>query len=256
VFVDDTRAFVADGAGDAGLEIYDVSIPASPFLLGRIDTPGTATDVVVAGNLAYVSDGWEGLHVIDVSDPFAPVIVGHAPTPDHARGVAASGSAVYVANSIGGLVVVDVSSPASPRVIGNVDTPGNANGVAVAGPLALIADRLWGLTVLTVQCEPAAGVDDGPLTSARVELVAHPNPFEVATRIALDARVPVGVGSVHDVSGRIVRRLVPTVLGDGSLHASWDGRDDLGRTLPAGVYFASFRSKGGAIATARLVRAP
>ncbi len=52
--VSGTLAYVADG--DAGLQIIDVSNPASPVRLGGYDTSGTAYGVAVSGTVAYVAD--------------------------------------------------------------------------------------------------------------------------------------------------------------------------------------------------------
>ncbi len=45
IVVDGTRAFVAAGAG--GLLVFDVSNPAAPSRIGRLDTPGYAVGVAV-----------------------------------------------------------------------------------------------------------------------------------------------------------------------------------------------------------------
>ena len=51
-----------------------------PSLLGTVDTPGTAEDVVVINEYAYVADGAFGLQSINVQNPYAPVIAGRAET--------------------------------------------------------------------------------------------------------------------------------------------------------------------------------
>ncbi|HET7226093.1 MAG TPA: S8 family serine peptidase, partial [Candidatus Eisenbacteria bacterium] len=61
-------------------------------------------------------------------------------------------------------------------------------------------------------------------------LVAAPNPFTGGTRLAVPAGAPV---DVLDVAGRRRRTLVARA--DGS--AAWDGRDQAGRMVPAGIYF-------------------
>jgi flagellar hook assembly protein FlgD len=58
-------------------------------------------------------------------------------------------------------------------------------------------------------------------------------------------RVPLHLDEVLDVrifdaAGRLVRRLE---------EPSWDGRDDAGETVPAGVYFARARGAGGRAGT-------
>ncbi len=58
-------AYVADGS--SGLQVIDVSNPASPTLAGSYDTPDYAFGVFVAGSYAYVADRETGLLIFDVS---------------------------------------------------------------------------------------------------------------------------------------------------------------------------------------------
>jgi hypothetical protein len=58
--------------------------------------------------------------------------------------------------------------------------------------------------------------------------------------------------SIHDVTGRRLRWLDAKVRGDGGT-ATWDGRDDEGRPVAAGVYYARLRTADGET-TARIVR--
>ncbi len=59
-------------------------------IIGSTDTPGDATDVVLADGYAYVADG-TSLIVIDISDSALPQIVGSVDTPEGAFGVAIAG---------------------------------------------------------------------------------------------------------------------------------------------------------------------
>jgi hypothetical protein len=115
-------------------------------------------------------------------------------------------------------------------------TPGGADSSA-NGQLDGFAVRL-GMTAVS-------GVaNEGPYPRP-VPLEIHPNPFRVETRIF--ARLPVGCragGRVIDAAGRVVRLLTASrVREEGLREWTWDGRDDLGRPLPAGVYF--FRPDSG-----------
>lgn len=47
-----------------------------PYITGSCDTPGTAKDIHVSDNYAYVADLDAGLQIIDISDPVNPGIVG------------------------------------------------------------------------------------------------------------------------------------------------------------------------------------
>ena len=76
-------------------------------------------------------------------------------------------------------------------------------------------------------------------------LSASPNPFNAATEIAYtlaaDGRVQV---RIYDLAGRCQRRLVDAALPAGEHRALWNGRDDAGRTLPAGCYLVRLTGAG------------
>ncbi|MFH1314276.1 MAG: YCF48-related protein [Candidatus Eisenbacteria bacterium] len=72
----------------------------------------------------------------------------------------------------------------------------------------------------------------------------EPNPFTATTRLrfALNAVSDVSV-SLFDVEGRLVKTLVETSLPPGRHDAFWDGRDERGRRVSPGVYFASVETE-------------
>jgi hypothetical protein len=81
--------------------------------------------------------------------------------------------------------------------------------------------------------------------SARLD-AARPNPFVERTslRFTVAAEGPVDL-AVYDLAGRRVRTLVRGVVAAGPHDAAWDGRDEAGRRLAAGVYFCRLRSNEG-----------
>ncbi len=74
---------------------------------------------------------------------------------------------------------------------------------------------------------------------------ASPNPFNPATRIAfvLPASGQAVLG-IHDAQGRRLSTLVDAQLPAGPHAATWNGRDEDGRLVPAGVYFVHLESAG------------
>lgn len=65
-----------------------------------------------------------------------------------------------------------------------------------------------------------------------------PNPFNPSVRIRFDLPRAAGASLVvYDVSGRLVRVLVDGALEAGPHETEWDGRNDRGESLAAGVYF-------------------
>ena len=55
---------------------------------------------------------------------------------------------------------------------------------------------------------------------------------------------------IYDVRGRVVRSLA---VGPSTRAVEWDGRGRAGTPVPAGVYFARFRTQEG-ISTQKLVK--
>jgi hypothetical protein len=77
---------------------------------------------------------------------------------------------------------------------------------------------------------------------------AVPNPFTTETAVtvvweARSAEAPL-VGSVLDAAGRLVRGLAFSPSGAGRSSSSWDGRDEAGQPVPAGVYFFTVQAAG------------
>jgi serine protease AprX len=93
----------------------------------------------------------------------------------------------------------------------------------------------------------------GAAPAARA-LRAAPNPFHAATELgyALAADADVRL-EVFDLAGRRVRTLEAGRARAGDHRAAWDGRDDAGAALPAGVYLARLQ-RGGVSQTLRVMR--
>lgn len=87
---------------------------------------------------------------------------------------------------------------------------------------------------------------DGTLRPGEVAVSsAVPNPFNPVTEIRCE--VPAAGAArlvVHDLAGRVVRRLLDGQREAGPFSLAWDGRDDAGRQLPSGVYFARLTAQG------------
>ena len=96
-----------------------------------------------------------------------------------------------------------------------------------------------------------AGILDGAITSVESEprpaaapaILAAPNPFHEATRIRFSLATGATADvAVYDVAGRRLRELHHGWLSSGRHERAWDGRDDAGRPLAAGVYFLGVRT--------------
>lgn len=72
-----------------------------------------------------------------------------------------------------------------------------------------------------------------------------PNPFNPSTQIRFElARAGDVELDVHDVRGRLLRRLSGSGLAPGVHAVTWDGQDDAGRPQPSGIYLYEIFSRG------------
>jgi hypothetical protein len=94
-----------------------------------------------------------------------------------------------------------------------------------------------------VVTEPSGAPDPPPVVTELRPL--RPNPFNPKTTVELvmSTRAHAEI-DVIDLSGRIVRHLAAEEFGPGILSVDWNGRDDAGRELAAGVYLVSARCGG------------
>lgn len=147
------RAYLA--MSSAGLEIVDVTDPASPSALATLPLPEQVSAVaIVDSNLVIVGRrgaASAGITLVDVSTPTAPVVrgqlgIGFVPNP---RAIAVKDTVAFIADATVGLTSVGFGNPDAPELIGA------ASGFAavdldLSGNRLLVATRSDGLEVVDV----------------------------------------------------------------------------------------------------------
>ncbi|WP_013334240.1 Calx-beta domain-containing protein [Gloeothece verrucosa] len=142
-------AYIADGYN--GLQIIDITNPASPVLKGRYDTPSYAHSVTVVGNLAYVADELSGLQIIDITNPAAPVSKGTYDTTGAAYSVTVAGNYAYVADwESSELQVIEITKSIAPILKSTYKTSGSPWEVAVKGNYAYVAQHNGNLDIINI----------------------------------------------------------------------------------------------------------
>jgi len=126
----------------------DISNPFAPTQVGyHLTECNWATDVVVAGDYAYVAAGGCHLVILDISEPTNPTFTGMLYKSGLDHGVALDGSIAYLAGSYG-LSVVDVSDPAAPKQVSFYPTTEVLERVAVSDGYVYAAAQVGGLFIL------------------------------------------------------------------------------------------------------------
>lgn len=154
-----------------------VELTRGPVLVAQTSTVGSAQDIFVLGNYAYVAAGEMGLQIFDISNPYKPKLLGGFDSAGSAQGVFVRGNYAYLADGKEGLRVVDITDPKSPKETGGL-APRNPQGVKkpqgdegvqpgatdvyVVGNYAFVACGIGGLQIVDVTdpTKPNAGKDD------------------------------------------------------------------------------------------------
>lgn len=94
-------------------------------------------------------------------------------------------------------------------------------------------------TISEGACAPCSNVATSSPSAARIgRLVNVPNPFNPATELVFSLPRAGSVEfTIHDASGRLVRRLDAGSHDAGPVRARWNGRNEAGSRVSSGVYF-------------------
>ncbi len=95
---------------------------------------------------------------------------------------------------------------------------------------------------------------DAPIAEFKL-LQNYPNPFNPGTVISFELPTAAQVSvKIYDLMGREVRTLLDGKQLDSGRHSvTWDGNDQVGRGVAAGVYIYSLESQAGTVARKKLI---
>lgn len=97
------------------LAVLSIRDPAHPELVGKLENVGNLRQIVVRGNIAYITAREDGLFIVDVSDPKKPHLLSHYDTIEFATGIDINGHYAFVAQRWFGVEIIDISDPAKLR---------------------------------------------------------------------------------------------------------------------------------------------
>ncbi|MBM3288482.1 MAG: hypothetical protein FJY88_14215, partial [Candidatus Eisenbacteria bacterium] len=242
-------------AGGEQIDVLDVADPTSPRLLHSLPTSQEIVWLQRAGDYLYAMSRYLGLVMIRAFDRAAD------PIRDRAQ------SLILPAQSVP-LRQVRMEVDATPAVDWEFSADGGAHWQTLLPPGAWHAlahpgsEPLWRATLLYERIgsrpvvdelrlewtsEPAA-TPPLPPSAAGPPFALHPSaPNPGAPPIAIRFELPstsLGMLEILDVSGRRLRLLAGGPMDAGRNQAIWDGRDDQGRPLPAGIYTCRLRAGG------------
>ena len=243
-----THAYVASQKD--GLLVVDISNPRRPRITGNADTQGFANGVAVAGEYVYLADQGSGLAIL----------------PSQCPGTTAVELSSFDVTPLGEAILVQWSTAFEGYHLGfQIQRSTRAEEgyaqvtstlIEPPGPYRFMDSGVKpGITYFyrLEAIDRAGGIEHFGPRAARVESAdasiglrnflwpSHPNPFGLAgeqaeLRFSLAQRTSTTV-RIFDAAGRQVRVLMDSELEEGTHSASWDGRNDAGSMVGAGVYF-------------------
>jgi hypothetical protein len=148
-----------------GIIVLNVEDPENIRLINFFETPGSAQDIFIRGQIAYVAD-FDSLSIYNIEDPTSPQLL--STSEESVIAVKVSGDFAYCACFHDGFKVIDVSNPRQPRTVSSVRGGGFDGDVIIQGNIAYIISGRSGIIVYDISdptnpeeisvCEPRYGV--------------------------------------------------------------------------------------------------
>ncbi|MFC1572047.1 FlgD immunoglobulin-like domain containing protein [Candidatus Eisenbacteria bacterium] len=232
--------YVGQRSGDhTDLIIVDAGDPTDPQIVGMSSEPELPYEYWIEGSLLYIADGRGGLLIMDVADPANPVPVSRYRTGSNVKSIVVADGLAYLADTAdhSGLHIVDVSDPAVPFLAGYYPCSYPCDLELIDGHI-LVATYNDDLEVAPLECVSSLAPDVSPAFSRElgVSFSTNPNIGDVWVKLAMP-RQGNPVLTVHDVQGRLVRRLHKGPLSTGTHFFKWDGQRRNGSLVPVGSYY-------------------
>ncbi|MDP6396126.1 MAG: choice-of-anchor B family protein [Candidatus Marinimicrobia bacterium] len=263
VYARNDTVYVAEGYSHS-FSIFDLSDKENPQLLARVDVP----------NPGYVHNIWptdDGTHIMtteettgktvkmwNIEDMENIEVVGeYLGVNSLAHNTHIMGDFAYISHYTVGVTVVDISDPTNLIEVAQYDTyPLNDNssfhGCWGAYPftqngMVFTSDLEGYLTVLQfTETDTSVFVDEPAQIPNKVVLHQnYPNPFNPVTTISYDLSEAGNVNLVIvNLMGREVRTLVSSWQEAGHRSVLWDGNDENGQNMSAGIYLYKIQASG------------
>ncbi|MGQ0720945.1 MAG: FlgD immunoglobulin-like domain containing protein [Candidatus Eiseniibacteriota bacterium] len=246
--VDGTTGLATSWNPGADSDVYDLALSTDPL--------GNETSVHAAG--LFTTIGGQSREYIAEIDGSGGVTAWNPDASSPVKALARSGDTIYAGGAffnIGGqfrqgLAALDVTSGSATAWNPDVGGGGTVNALTLSGGEIYAVGSFPSISGkphsnVAGFVDQAVAVPELPPGRDSRGVHAAPNPFrsEVGLRFipARAGRVMVGV---YDLSGRRVRSVELFARSTGEHHVTWDGRDEAGRSVAAGVYFVRVLSEG------------
>ena len=156
-------AFVA--ASSPALRVVDIADPAHLLEVGQYSFSGSAQNIFVAGNYAYLAVGTQ-VHIVSILTPTVPIGISIYDTAAYVSAAKVANGLIYIANGYNGVRIVSATNPYSPTEVGTYLTPNYAGDIDISSTLAYVADSDSGSVQILNISQPFSPTFVGAYTGA------------------------------------------------------------------------------------------
>jgi len=161
---------VAVLANGAALQVFDLTVPSAPSVIGEVYLPRVINTVAMAGTQAYALTP-DHLYVVDIGET-PPTQVGDLSGIGSSYSLAVEGRFVY-AIGYQSLSIFDVSVPSAPTYRGGLQwADGSPRDIQVSSNHAFVTDSRYGLRVVDV-ADPTSPVEIGGLDLGAIIIMRY-----------------------------------------------------------------------------------
>lgn len=124
---------------------------ATGEVISYTDTDGSARDVKIVDNYAYVTDRYEGFAIIDISDVNNPVKLSQKDTSGYTRNISVEGNYLVISAGGSGVYLYDISDKSDPQYLDRIDDSeiGYTYKVLIRNGTIIVATRM-GIAKLSI----------------------------------------------------------------------------------------------------------
>ena len=131
-----------------GLTVLNISDPADPFLVSRLNFSGETIGIGLGGNYAFLASGGNGVRVLNIGNPNVPTLIASCNSLGYVYDVSVSGSYAYVAAGDSGLRVMDISNISAPVPSSKFKFQNKARAAVRSGDNVFVAGDFAGLRII------------------------------------------------------------------------------------------------------------
>jgi len=208
------------------------------FIRAQTETPVVPFLILMwAGSIADIPEGWALCDGTDGTPDLRNRFVRGSLTPGTTGGSETHVHAVDPPSTNTGFALTGVPTGPGASGIPHVEHQHNVNILAFLSAPAAHIPLFYKVAFIMRRPTGSAGAGEDFLPLRPVLRPATPNPMSSLTtlRFDLDRTAEVEL-SIHDVSGRRVRALVSGRVSAGVHQVEWNGRNDAGEPVAAGMY--------------------